>query len=76
MTEYNRLWRYVLMALCLFPALWGILAFLNNTSGFDSTVEYAVKPLILWQIPIILLKLGVYSIRLGCHGRLGLYYSH
>lgn len=46
MKAYNQLLRYTLIALALFPALWGVFSFLNNTSGFDSTLQYAVKPML------------------------------
>lgn len=46
MNAYTQTLRLVVLALALFPTLWGILSFLNNTSGFDSTVEYGVKPIL------------------------------
>jgi predicted small integral membrane protein len=38
--------RLALIVMALFPALWGILGDLNNATGFSSTANYAVAPLI------------------------------
>lgn len=46
MNTYKHTVRLVVLSLALFPTLWGVFSFLNNTSGFDSTVEYAVKPML------------------------------
>jgi predicted small integral membrane protein len=38
--------RLVPIVLLLFPGLWGVLAFLNNLSGFSGTVTGAIRPLL------------------------------
>ncbi len=38
--------RVVCIIMALFPALWGIFSFLNNTADFSGTAENAVKPLL------------------------------
>jgi predicted small integral membrane protein len=38
--------RLALVVMALFPALWGLLGFLNNVTGFEGTAAYAVKPML------------------------------
>lgn len=44
--DFDRAMRLALILLSLFPALWGLLAVLNNLSGFSGTVDNAVAPLL------------------------------
>lgn len=44
--DEKKTYRFVLIAFALFPTLWGFLGFLNNTSGFTSTAEFAIKPML------------------------------
>jgi len=44
--NFNKTIRWSLILMALFPTLLGLLAFLNNTSGFADTVKYAVGPTI------------------------------
>ncbi len=34
------------IVMALFPALWGLFSFLNNTADFSGTAQYAVAPLL------------------------------
>lgn len=43
---YRTTVRLSIIAMGLFPTLWGLLAFLNNTSGFAKTANYAVAPML------------------------------
>ncbi|WP_127960278.1 DUF2165 family protein [Serratia microhaemolytica] len=43
---YKKSQRLAIIAMALFPTLWGLLALLNNTSGFAGTVQYAVQPML------------------------------
>lgn len=43
---YKTTVRLALIIMGLFPTLWGLLSLLNNISGFSSTVQYAVAPLL------------------------------
>jgi predicted small integral membrane protein len=38
--------RLALIVMALFPALWGLLGFLNDATDFNATVNNAVKPMI------------------------------
>ena len=38
--------RLALIVMALFPALWGLLGGLNNATGFTSTANYAVAPML------------------------------
>lgn len=38
--------RLACIVMALFPALWGLFSFLNNTADFSSTVQNAVAPLL------------------------------
>ena len=38
--------RLSIISMALFPTLWGIFSFMNNTSGFDGTLQYAVAPML------------------------------
>ena len=44
--KYDTTVRLSIIFMALFPTLWGIFSFLNNTSGFDGTVQYAVAPML------------------------------
>ncbi|MDE1306329.1 DUF2165 domain-containing protein [Vibrio aestuarianus] len=44
--RYNTTIRLAIILMALFPTLWGIFSFLNNTSGFQGTVQYAVAPML------------------------------
>ena len=43
---YQTTVRCSIIVMALFPTLWGILAFMNNTSGFAKTAQYAVAPML------------------------------
>ncbi len=43
--NYHTMVRLSIVAMALFPTVWGLLSLLNNTSGFGGTVQYAVFPL-------------------------------
>ncbi len=43
---YNTTVRASIIVMALFPTLWGILALLNNSSGFAKTAQYAVAPML------------------------------
>lgn len=44
--QYKTTVRFSIILMALFPTLWGIFSFLNNTSGFEGTVKYAVAPIL------------------------------
>ncbi|KEY60821.1 DUF2165 family protein [Serratia sp. DD3] len=44
--EFKKVARWSIIAMAMFPTLWGLLALLNNTSGFSGTVQYAVAPML------------------------------
>jgi predicted small integral membrane protein len=44
--NFNKTVRWAILLTALFPTFFGLLALLNNTSGFSDTVQYAVGPTI------------------------------
>ncbi len=44
--NYTKTVRLSLIAMALFPTLWGLFSLLNNTSGFSGTVQFAVQPML------------------------------
>ena len=44
--NYKQIIRLAIILMALFPTLWGILAFMNNTSGFTGTAQNAVAPML------------------------------
>jgi predicted small integral membrane protein len=44
--ESRTIGRLALIVMALFPALWGLLGFLNDATDFNGTVNNAVKPMI------------------------------
>ena len=47
--NYIKSVRLSVILVSLFPALWGVLALLNNFSSFSSTSEFAIYPIISMQ---------------------------
>ena len=44
--SYKQTVRLSIILMALFPTLWGLFSFMNNTSGFAGTAQYAVAPLL------------------------------